>query len=667
MCFFLVASFLIMSLLIPRLNVLSLPSPRIWCRPPENPEWTGNDEEARSPHRDEAHGVADLQGVGLPLSDQVLTRRPSLVISAAIVGTICLFLVSATAQQVSIQVHAHEDEGNPSNAVVGGIYDFSMVTVLRDFWGSRCYILAFLVCTWSMVWPLVKLVLMLLCWRTPPRRLRPVKRGIWLRILDQAGRLSLFDPFLFTMFLVGLRVGWDGADLSSNADSNLRIMAVPHIGYYMLFLGTVLSLLIGEFILWCHRQTVEVKVAYNRSDVSESTLSVDEEPSPFCSAIFTTESPDLKTPTLPILPCVDMDKVCEKVQQVENELQSRTSFDVPVYDLSTPRYQIHTPPIVNSTSLRSLAMFDRFLTGAASVVEEEGSCSTSTPRSPEELKFGPSSHNNSTHIDVMRATSQASSSAVQSQRSGMGRLLLDGAPDCSPLSGSPPFCTLPQPLWKALGISKSKRYFILSLLVVSALLTPCVIIFDSYSYTWGGLIGGFKVLIEEPTETRYSILSLLFGTFYHYGDGYLGWFAGALIFVLFGFLVVVAPLLYVFALLGVWVLPMTHWQQSRALEWVQLLNAWSCMDVLAAALFFSMLGGQTFGIASFLRFVTELGTVRPVCDAVLTTFNVHCVEFSPDLLGGAYLMLVCALLHIATGQLVCRQVKQEDLMMSVVV
>lgn len=91
------------------------------------------------------------------------------------------------------------------------------------------------------------------------------------------------------------------------------------------------------------------------------------------------------------------------------------------------------------------------------------------------------------------------------------------------------------------------------------------------------------------------------------------------------------------------------------------------MDVLAAALFFSMLGGQTFGIASFLRFVTELGTVRPVCDAVLTTFNVHCVEFSPDLLGGAYLMLVCALLHIATGQLVCRQVKQEDLMMSVVV
>merc|ERR1719265_171956 len=81
-----------------------------------------------------------------------------------------------------------------------------------------------------------------------------------LSFLDQVGKFSLFDPLLFTMFLGGFRLAWKGTCNGSNC--GLVLQAVPQIGFYFLFLGTVLSLVIGETMLWCDRESQALRARY---------------------------------------------------------------------------------------------------------------------------------------------------------------------------------------------------------------------------------------------------------------------------------------------------------------------------------------------------------------------------------------------------------------------
>mmetsp|Transcript_43312 Transcript_43312/g.80771 ORF Transcript_43312/g.80771 Transcript_43312/m.80771 type:complete len:1057 (+) Transcript_43312:58-3228(+) len=490
--------------------------------------------------------IARHSTLGASLSRQrIVSTRASRLLSVVTLGTIGLFCVSATGMQVVLRAKAHTDSpspGSPSSASLQDIFDFTMWKVLENFWLSGCYPLLILVSLWSILWPVAKLIMLLYCWHAPARLLSPMRRGPLLLFLDQVGKFSLFDPFLFIMFLVGLRLKWQGHDIIGGDPGLARftLAAEPGIGFYFLFLGTILSLAIGECMLWCHREAEQVRTRYEAAATPRST------------------------------------------------------------PLTTPRITPHT----------SLA----------------GSAVTSASPAREPLVDG--------HAQV---------SVITASEGGNAHALSE--PLAAPLSGT---C---EAGWTC-------RALIWVLVLCAFGVTICSVVVAAYAYRWSGVIGAAKLVLKEPIEDTFSIFDVLRGLLWSYSETFLSKAAVCFLFTAFGFFVILAPVLHTSLVMALWVVPLKPRRQYQCYVAAVTCGAWSAMDVFTIAVLASMLGGEEFGIQSFIQFIVEHGNGQPICDFIKDNFNVKCIGFSPGLLPGVFVLVGAAVLQHLAGHAVSREFKR---------
>ncbi|CAK9096694.1 Uncharacterized protein (Fragment) [Durusdinium trenchii] len=121
--------------------------------------------------------------------------------------------------------------------------EFSIVSSTKELWDSGATVLAGFLAVFSIVWPYVKLLCMLLCWVLPPRWLSPGRRGTFLTVLDQLGKWSLLELYVLAFILVALTIQISAPDLVSFLPPRLYELSLNIVLQYNLYTFTLALLL----------------------------------------------------------------------------------------------------------------------------------------------------------------------------------------------------------------------------------------------------------------------------------------------------------------------------------------------------------------------------------------------------------------------------------------
>lgn len=165
-----------------------------------------------------------------------------------ILGTISLFVVATVTPGVAVQLHFAGAGGTWASPDIARLsLDNSVSQMLR----SRALFLAGVVIVFSLIWPYVKLLLMLYAWLVP---MRTPTRGALLVFLDQIGKWSLTDNIAMFLLIVLFWIRWSGADVTaSSSGASLGLSCAPGEELNMFVAATVLSLALGHTMLGIHR------------------------------------------------------------------------------------------------------------------------------------------------------------------------------------------------------------------------------------------------------------------------------------------------------------------------------------------------------------------------------------------------------------------------------
>ncbi|GBG25388.1 Hypothetical Protein FCC1311_016062 [Hondaea fermentalgiana] len=147
------------------------------------------------------------------------------------------------------------------------VFAFSLANTVTEMYQAGVYILALLVLVWSGIWPYLKLVLLLVCWITPPRFI-PVKvRGGMLVVFDALGKWCMIDIFLMVMMSVAFRFHVVSSEvpylswLLPHEFVTLDVTVGSHWGLFGFMLAAITSILVGHVILGYHRTAVASQVS----------------------------------------------------------------------------------------------------------------------------------------------------------------------------------------------------------------------------------------------------------------------------------------------------------------------------------------------------------------------------------------------------------------------
>lgn len=151
------------------------------------------------------------------------------------------------------------------------IFTFSLLNTAKDMWQAQIYPLFFLVLIMSGIWPYTKLLLMLGAWLTPVKLLGARTRESLLLALDALGKFALIDFLLFVLMMVAFRYHLDVTDQIS-----VDVFVSPETGFYSFLAATCFSLIIGHFMVYCHRL----------SEMRHLSLRQDESVAQFKESIF---------------------------------------------------------------------------------------------------------------------------------------------------------------------------------------------------------------------------------------------------------------------------------------------------------------------------------------------------------------------------------------------
>ncbi|KAK3236689.1 hypothetical protein CYMTET_53185 [Cymbomonas tetramitiformis] len=127
------------------------------------------------------------------------------------IGGIALFLSSNTSLGAAVRIHLTV----LGEEIVVEIFDFTLSNSIKDMWQAKVYPLALLIAVFSGGWTYVKLVLMLICWATPPSIFASKHRGRMLLGLDLLGKWSLIDTYVMVMMMVAFHFYLDTDSLLS--------------------------------------------------------------------------------------------------------------------------------------------------------------------------------------------------------------------------------------------------------------------------------------------------------------------------------------------------------------------------------------------------------------------------------------------------------------------
>mmetsp|Transcript_4789 Transcript_4789/g.11355 ORF Transcript_4789/g.11355 Transcript_4789/m.11355 type:complete len:1435 (+) Transcript_4789:78-4382(+) len=161
-----------------------------------------------------------------------------------VVGTMVILLASNL--NVGASVNLSLNLGGAHTFELPGLFEFSLVNTVTEFYHARIYPLLFLVVGFSGIWPYLKLLLLLHVW-VQPYPSRQDREARMLR-LDALSKFSLVDTYVLVVMIVAFRMHMDLAQ-----NYGLDVIITPEFGFYAFLLATCLSLLLGHGMVYYHR------------------------------------------------------------------------------------------------------------------------------------------------------------------------------------------------------------------------------------------------------------------------------------------------------------------------------------------------------------------------------------------------------------------------------
>jgi hypothetical protein len=217
------------------------------------------------------------QAVGLAFQSTVGNFLRYLI-PMILIGTIFLFVSSnaSTGAYLSPVLHVNTTLEDGGGIHLPPSFSFSLGSTIAGMYHAGVYMLMIIILIFSGIWPYAKLLLMLVAWILPPSMLSPAERGSLLVWLDILGKYSLVDSFVLILFMVGFCMHLELSTVYSTTTTfRLDLYVEPQYGFYCFVMATVLSLLVGHVILYCHRRSLSWKslnVANREANERESVM-----------------------------------------------------------------------------------------------------------------------------------------------------------------------------------------------------------------------------------------------------------------------------------------------------------------------------------------------------------------------------------------------------------
>eukprot|EP00928_Gymnodinium_smaydae_P053537 TRINITY_DN37507_c0_g1_i1.p1 TRINITY_DN37507_c0_g1~~TRINITY_DN37507_c0_g1_i1.p1 ORF type:complete len:994 (-),score=223.97 TRINITY_DN37507_c0_g1_i1:137-3118(-) len=200
-----------------------------------------------SPSGDVRRLGSGVHAGGRLASHPVVPRLLSVIYPVMVLSTVSLYLYAdlcvATAINFVFTAHGQSVVQSPALA-------FSVVIIAYDAVQAGAYLIAGCIFCLSILWPFVKLLLLVFAWLATEAQLSCGARDQLLRALDEYGKFSLVDIWLGILALACYRLAWHSqvSDISFVVDPN------PMMPFFMYIVATVLSLILGHLASGFHRR-----------------------------------------------------------------------------------------------------------------------------------------------------------------------------------------------------------------------------------------------------------------------------------------------------------------------------------------------------------------------------------------------------------------------------
>ena len=193
-------------------------------------------------------------------------------IPLSIIGTMALFVSSNSSTGASVFVVFEIGR----RIQIPSLFDFGLINSVRDMWEAGVYPLSIIIALFSGIWPYLKLVLMLISFVLPTSLFNKKKRGTILRILDATGKWSILDSYVMILMLVAFHFHITFPVIQqSDAEqgSLIDVFVYAAYGFFILILGTVISLCLSHIITHLHR-SLDEHPDQNKGEKAESYTSL---------------------------------------------------------------------------------------------------------------------------------------------------------------------------------------------------------------------------------------------------------------------------------------------------------------------------------------------------------------------------------------------------------
>lgn len=187
---------------------------------------------------------------GVLAEHAVVPRAAVILFPAASASAMILFLYADVCLATSINFVFN---ANGQTLTIGPALAFSVVICAIDAFEAKAYLIAGCIAIMSILWPFVKLLLLLVAWHAPSDVLSFKSRDRLLIFLDEYGKWSLIDTWLGILALACYKLGW----YSKSGSASFMVDPVPEMPFFMFVFASVMALVLGHVASGFHRSAAE--------------------------------------------------------------------------------------------------------------------------------------------------------------------------------------------------------------------------------------------------------------------------------------------------------------------------------------------------------------------------------------------------------------------------
>lgn len=135
--------------------------------------------------------------------------------------------------------------------------DLGINNTIHDLWAAGSYGMSLLVAVFSLIWPYIKLVLMLISFCLPASILSHKNREKILLILDATGKFSIIHIYIIILILLAIHFLIEipvAVQSLAKEGTTINIAVYQAYGYFSLIIGTFISLVLSHIITHLNRR-----------------------------------------------------------------------------------------------------------------------------------------------------------------------------------------------------------------------------------------------------------------------------------------------------------------------------------------------------------------------------------------------------------------------------